>query len=125
MRPGQIVTVVMERTNPDKRLVLPKEAVLTDRDGNYVLMPKEMPADPKNPGSQPVTVAEARRVTLEDSDMLDKSYIIKDGLKEGEKVITKGLMSGGATLRVNAPVSISRPEAKAADDRPQNQPAQN
>lgn len=125
LRPGQIVTVVMERTNPDKRLVLPKEAVLTDRDGNYVLMPKEMPADPKNPGSQPVTVAEARRVTLEDSDMLDKSYIIKDGLKEGEKVITKGLMSGGATLRVNAPVSISRPEAKAADDRPQNQPAQN
>lgn len=125
LRPGQIVTVVMERTSPDKRLVLPKEAVLTDRDGHYVLMPKEMPADPENPASPPVTVAEARRVALEENDLLDKSYIITGGLKEGEMVIAKGLMSGGATLRANSPVSVSQPEAKAADERPQNQPAHN
>ena len=116
LRPGQIVTVVVERTSPDKRLVLPKEAVLTDPDGNYVLMPKELPADPEKPGSQPTTVAEVRRVVLEDGDMLDKDYIIKDGLTEGEKVITKGLMSGGATLRANSPISISQPETEPDGD---------
>lgn len=113
LRPGQIVTVVVERTDPEKRLVLPKEAVLTDPDGNYVLMPREAAADPAKPGSQPGLVAEMRRIVLEDGDILDKDYIIKDGLAEGDKVITKGLMAGGATLRANSPISIAPAEKPA------------
>ncbi|MDR1043789.1 MAG: efflux RND transporter periplasmic adaptor subunit [Candidatus Adiutrix sp.] len=114
LRPGQIVTAVMERTNSERRLVVPKEAVLTDPDGNYMLMPKETPADPKVPGSRPGLVAEARRITLESGDALDKEYIVKDGLSEGEKFILKGLMSAGAMLRPGAAITVAEPEAAPA-----------
>lgn len=119
LRPNQIVTAVVERVHPQRKLVVPKEAVLTDTDGNFVYVPKEAPADPNNPNSQAGLVAEMRRVTLESGDSLVKEYIITEGLKEGESFILKGLMSGGATLRANAPIVVATP---AADNQaPQNQ----
>ena len=111
LRPGQIVTAVVERVHPQRKLVAPKEAVLTDTDGNFVYVPKEAPADPKVPGSQPGLVADMRRVTISGGE-LEKDYIIDSGLKEGEKIIRKGLMSGGATLRPGAPIQIAPPQGQ-------------
>ncbi len=110
LRPGQIVTAIVERIKPDLRLVVPKEAVLTDTEGRFVYMVREVPADPEKPGSRPGLAAEPRRVTLEQGDPLDKDYIVKDGLEEGEQFILKGLMSGGATLRAGAPVQVATPD---------------
>ena len=113
LRPGQIVTAVVERSKPDRKLLVPKSAVLTDSQGNYMLLPKEAPADPQKPEAKAGLVAEVRRVTLENSDSLDKDYVIKDGIKEGEQFISQGLMSMGATLRPGSPIQIA-PPAEAA-----------
>lgn len=112
LRPSQIVTAVVERVKPERKLVVPKEAVLTDTDGNFVYLPKEAPANPNQPGSKAGLAAEMRRVTLESGDTLAKEYIITDGLKEGESFILKGLMSGGATLRPGAPIMVVDPAAQ-------------
>ncbi|UQZ91028.1 hypothetical protein C4J81_18115 [Deltaproteobacteria bacterium Smac51] len=100
--PNQIVTAIVEKVHPARRLLVPKEAVLTDTDGNFVYLPKQ-----SDDGQQMVT--EMRRVTLDGE--LDKDYIIKEGLSEGEKFILKGLMSGGATLTPGAAIQISEPQA--------------
>lgn len=110
LRPGQIVTAVVERTSPQRRLVVPKEAVLTDVNGNYVLMAQEVPADPKDPNSKGGLVSEMRRVTIGGSAS-DTTFILEDGLKEGEKFIRQGLMSNGATLTPGAPIQIAAPPA--------------
>jgi len=115
LRPSQIVTAVVERVHPERKLVVPKEAVLTDTEGNFVYMPKEVPADPNKPGSPAGLVAEMRRVTLESGDTLTKEYIITDGLKEGESFILKGLMSGGATLRPGAAIMAVDPSTQGHD----------
>lgn len=128
LRPGQIVTAMVERINPVQKLVVPKEAVLTDAQGNYMLVPKEAPADPQAPGSKPGLVSEARRVTVDSTDALEKEYVIVDGLKEGDQFIAKGLMSMGATLRSGAQIVVETAEEAAAGQEPgaaapENQPA--
>jgi membrane fusion protein (multidrug efflux system) len=122
LRPGQIVTAVVERIRPDRRVVVPKEAVLTDTEGRFVYMVKETPADPEEPESKPGLAAEPRRVALEEGDPLDKEYIIRDGLAEGDQVSLKGLMSGGATLRAGAPVRVVTPPEESREA-PAAQPA--
>lgn len=124
LRPNQIVTAVVERVKPERKLMVPKEAVLTDADGNFVYMPKEAPANPNQPKSPAGLVAEMRRVTLESGDTLVREYIIAEGLKEGESFILKGLMSGGATLRPGAPIKVVDPSTQAqppAEDQTRNQ----
>ena len=69
LRPGQIVTAVVERVQPQRKLLVPKEAVLTDTDGNFVYVPKEVPADPEVPGSQPGPVAHVRPVPAPGADL--------------------------------------------------------
>ena len=110
LRPGQIVTALVERVQPERKLVVPKEAVLTDAEGNYMLIPKEAPADPKNPDSKAGLTADTRRVTIDSLDALEKEYVIVDGLKEGDKFIAKGLMSMGATLRQGAAIVVETGE---------------
>jgi len=109
LRPGQIVTAIVERTKPEERLVVPKEAVLTDTEGNYVYVPAEAQAEPDASEAKPGLVAGMKRIVLENGDMLDKEYIVKEGLAAGDKIIVKGLMSGGATLRANSPINIVDP----------------
>lgn len=116
LRPNQIVTAIVERVRPERKLVVPKEAVLTDTSGNFVYLPKKVPADPDKPGSKPGLAAEMRRITLESGDALTKEYIIADGLKEGESFILKGLMSGGATLRPGAAITVT--DDQSAKDHP-------
>lgn len=106
LRPGQIVTAVVERKKPVRSLIIPKEAVLTDPDGNYIFVPKEIPADPNAPVPAPALVADTRRVTVADKG-LDKEYVVTAGLAEGDKFILKGLMSMGATLRPGSPIRLA------------------
>ncbi len=114
LRPGQILTAVVERTTPEKKLIVPKEAVLTDTDGSYVYVTAQAPANPEHPEAAPGLVAEIRRVTLENGDTLVTEYVVKDGLKAGEKFILKGLLSGGATLRPGAAVEVVSPDQAGA-----------
>ena len=115
LSPNQIVTAIVEKIHPDKRLMIPKEAVLTDTDGNFVYMPKEVD---DGAGGKKLT-ADMRRITL-DSE-LDKNYIIKEGLAEGDKFILKGLLSGGATLTPGATIQIApAPGADGQKPQPEN-----
>lgn len=95
LAPNQIVTAILEKVNPARRLIVPKEAVLTDTDGNFVYLPKQ---------AENGFVSEMRRVKTDGE--LDREYIIAEGLSEGEKIIVRGLMSGGATLAAGAPIQI-------------------
>ena len=96
LRPGQIVMAVLESARPRTGLAIPKEAVLTDAEGQYVLAPAQ---NPETGGWS----AERRPVIL-DRRETDREFFIKEGLAEGDKIMVKGLMSGGSTLRPGAPV---------------------
>jgi membrane fusion protein (multidrug efflux system) len=102
LRPGQIVTAVLESAQPRRRLLVPKAAVLTDPEGRYVLTVRE-------PQKGAGLVAERRPVVLDQGE-LDREYFIREGLEAGDKFIIKGLMSGGATLRPGTPVRLAPPE---------------
>ncbi|MDR2725282.1 MAG: efflux RND transporter periplasmic adaptor subunit [Candidatus Adiutrix sp.] len=102
LRPGQIITAILESAQPRPRLAVPKEAVLTDAEGQYVLAPLEIP----EAGGW---TTERRPVALE-RDETDRDYFIKEGLTAGDRIVVKGLMSGGATLRPGAPVRPAPPE---------------
>ena len=101
LRPGQIVTAVLERVRPRPKLAVPKAALLTDAEGSYVLVPVE---DPASGG----WTTERRPVVLERAET-DRDYFIKEGLAVGDKILVKGLMSGGSTLRPGAPVRLVPP----------------
>ncbi|MDR1921523.1 MAG: efflux RND transporter periplasmic adaptor subunit [Candidatus Adiutrix sp.] len=106
LRPGQIVVAVIESAVPDRLLTAPKEAVMTDAEGNFVFLPKEAPADPQAPADAPPgLITEMRRVVTDGE--IDRAFIIKEGLREGERIIVKGLMSGGAMLRPGAPIQLA------------------
>jgi len=102
LRPGQIITAILESAQPRPRLAVPKEAVLTDAEGQYVLAPLEIP----EAGGW---TTERRPVALE-RDETDRDYFIKEGLAAGDKIVVRGLMSGGATLRPGSPVRPAPPE---------------
>jgi membrane fusion protein (multidrug efflux system) len=99
LRPGQIVIAILERARPKIRLAVPQEAVLTDAEGRYVLTVRE---DRETGG----LITERRPVVL-DRDETDRDYFIKEGLAAGDRIIVKGLMSGGSTLRPGAPVRLA------------------
>jgi len=114
LRPGQIVIAVLERARPRLKLAVPKGAVLTDAEGFYVLAPVE---DPESGGWS----AERRPVVLERGET-DLDYFIKEGLAVGDKILVKGLMSGGSTLQAGAPVRLVPPEEGGGPAEP-GQPA--
>jgi membrane fusion protein (multidrug efflux system) len=102
LRPGQVVTAVLESARPRSGLAVPKGAVLTDAEGQYVLAPLE---DPASGGWS----AERRPVVL-DRKETDREFFIREGLAAGDKILVKGLMSGGSTLRPGAPIRPATPE---------------
>jgi membrane fusion protein (multidrug efflux system) len=102
LRPGQIVTAVLERAQPRVKLAVPKAAVLTDAEGQHVLIPLE---DPESG----LLTTERRAVVL-DRDETDLDFFIKEGLEAGDKILVRGLMSGGATLRPGLPVRLAPAE---------------
>jgi membrane fusion protein, multidrug efflux system len=75
---GQFVGVRVEAGAPEPALTVPQAALQVDQAGPYVLV---VGADDK---------VEARRVTLGDA-AAGTSAVVKEGLKEGERVIVEGV----------------------------------
>ena len=89
---GEFVTVLLEGVQPVEVLAIPRSAVLTDQQGNYVFT---LGADNK---------AEQRRIQLGQSTATVAS--VMSGIKLGEKVIVEGLQRVRAGQPVNpGPVS--------------------
>jgi membrane fusion protein, multidrug efflux system len=91
---GEFVTVIMEAVEPIQQLAIPRAAVLSDQQGNYVWVVGE--------GNK----AEQRRVTLGQST--PDTAVISSGLKEGESVVVDGVQRVRPNLVVN-PGPASQP----------------
>jgi membrane fusion protein (multidrug efflux system) len=75
--PGQFVTVMIEQTRDNPEIMVPQQAVQKDRNGAFVLVVNDQ------------NQVEERRLTLGES--FAHQWVVKSGLKEGERVITQGL----------------------------------
>jgi membrane fusion protein (multidrug efflux system) len=84
---GEFVHVSLEAVEPMKVLAIPRAAVLSDQQGDYVFV---VNADNK---------AEQRRIKLGQST--PDTAAVTDGLKEGERVVTEGIQR----VRPNAVVA--------------------
>ena len=93
---GEFVTVMLEGVEPVQMLGIPRTAVLSDQQGNYVYV---IGAENK---------AEQRRIVLGQST--PDTAIILSGLKEGETIIADGLQRVRPGVAVNpAPVGQKPP----------------
>jgi membrane fusion protein, multidrug efflux system len=106
---GEFVTVLMEGVQPVEVVAIPRAAVLSDQQGDYVFV------------VGPANKAEQRRIQLGQSTPVMGSVI--SGLSPGEKVIVEGLQR----VRAGQPVSpgpaspqILATMKAASDDRPQS-----
>ncbi|QDL99875.1 efflux RND transporter periplasmic adaptor subunit [Rhodopseudomonas palustris] len=93
----EMVRVILEGSKPREVLAIPRAAILTDQQGNYIYVVNNN------------NVAERRRIKLGQSTPQTASVI--DGLKQGEQVIVEGVQRA----RPNAPVT---PSPAAADALP-------
>jgi membrane fusion protein (multidrug efflux system) len=95
---NELVTVLLEEAAPVEALAIPRTAVLSDQQGDYVYV---VGAD---------NVAQQRRITLGQST--PTTAIVSDGLKPGETVIVDGIQR----VRPGQPVSPApaTPPAAAA-----------
>lgn len=95
LRPGQFVTVIQSRRDTMERLVIPQTAIQRDQVGPFVMVVNQ---DKK---------AEARRIHL--GDVSGTRWIVTEGIKEGELVISEGLQ------KVIEGAEVSASPALAAD----------
>jgi len=99
---GQYVTVTVETAAPKTALVVPQPAVQTDQAGSYVLV---VGSDNK---------VEQRQVTLGTNH--GTGVVVRSGLKEGEKVIVRGIQK----VRPGIVVAATEMPAGALDPRPRS-----
>ena len=97
---GEFVTVSVEGIEPVRVLGVPRAAVLSDAQGNYVYV---VGADDK---------VEQRRVQLGQST--PATAVITDGLKEGETVVTEGLQRLRPGIQVTPGPATPAPGQQAA-----------
>jgi membrane fusion protein, multidrug efflux system len=100
---GQFVGVRVERGEPEQVLAVPQAALQVDQAGPYVLV---VGGDDK---------VEARRVTLGAAE--GDRAVVRDGLKEGERVIVEGVQKvrpGMAVAASEAPPAAPAPATGAA-----------
>ena len=114
IKPGQFVRVRLSGGTRPAVVQVPQRAVLEGPQGKFVYV--AAPSD--KPEMKGAVVATPRPVQA--GEWVDgpdgKGWVIRDGLKPGDKVITDGLMRIGP----GAPVTVadaSKPEAKPAADR--------
>ena len=93
--PGAYVTVAVHRTKPEKRPVVPVQAVQNEAQGQFVLL---VGADNK---------VEQRKVTV--GRQLAQDYIVESGLSGGERVITEGLQKVHPGEVVNPSTPTTQP----------------
>ncbi len=96
LRPGQFVTVIQSHRDTTERLVIPQAAVQRDQVGAFVMV------------VGPEKKAETRRIQL--GEVSGTRWIVTQGLKEGELVISDGLQ------KVRAGGEVSPSAAPAPDD---------
>ena len=75
--PGAYVTVAVHRTKPEKRPVIPVQAVQNEQQGQFVLV-----VGPDNKVGQR---------TVKTGRQIGQDYIVESGLSGGERVITEGI----------------------------------
>jgi membrane fusion protein (multidrug efflux system) len=105
LRDGEAVTVLIEGVQPIMVLAIPRAAVLSDQQGDYVYVVDDQKE------------AQARRIQLGEST--PSTAVVTNGLKEGELVITEGL-ERVVELQRGRPglkVSVAPVPAGAARDR--------
>jgi membrane fusion protein (multidrug efflux system) len=101
---GQFASVILEAAEPVQQLVVPREAVLSDQRGDFVYV---VGADNK---------AERRTVQLGVSVAAD--VVVKEGLKEGERVVLEGIQRVRAGMQVApGPVDTSSLAERSATAR--------
>jgi multidrug efflux system membrane fusion protein len=105
--PNEFVNIQLLVETLTNAVLVPTSAILTGAPGDYVYLVDEQ--------KQTVSV---HKVTLGPSD--GKNTVIKDGLKDGDKVVTEGTdrLSDGAKIKVSTPGQGKKP-----DDKPQSSPA--
>ncbi|ELA7147710.1 multidrug efflux RND transporter periplasmic adaptor subunit VmeY [Vibrio parahaemolyticus] len=89
--PGQHIKVNLRNKNTRDVIVVPRRAVQTDLEGDFVMVTTEG------------NVAERRNVEL--GPQVEQGIIIREGLEKGEAVITQGLqrVRNGVEVRVQTP----------------------
>lgn len=101
---GQLVAVVVESAAPASALVAPQQAVLIDQAGRYVLA-----VDAGNK-------AQIRRIVV--GEQVDSFYVVTDGLKPGDRIITEGVQKvrpGAVVNPTETPLDpVAKPAAKPA-----------
>jgi membrane fusion protein, multidrug efflux system len=98
---GEFVTVLLEGVEPVEALAIPRSAILSDQQGNYVFV-----VGPDNKVQQ-------RRVTLGQST--PETAVIVAGLKEGETVVVDGIQRVRPGVVVSpAPMAPTAAAAAAA-----------
>ncbi len=98
---GEFVTVILRGLKPEQAVVVPRQAVLDDQLGTYVLV-----VDAKS-------VVERRPVTL--GQTTPATAVIASGLSAGERVITEGIQRVRPGLKVSAQ-ELPGPGAPATQD---------
>jgi membrane fusion protein (multidrug efflux system) len=106
---GEFVTVLVEGVEPVLALAIPRSAVLSDQQGNYVYI---IDADKK---------AQQRRIQLGQST--PDTAVVMAGLQEGEQVIADGIQRVRPGIVVN-PAPAAAP-VTAPPGTPQAAPARN
>jgi membrane fusion protein (multidrug efflux system) len=101
---GEFVTVLLEGVQPIRVLAIPRAAVVSDQQGDYVLV-----VDAQNK-------AQERRIQLGQST--PSTAVVTSGLAEGELVISQGMQR----VRPGEPVSPS-PASPPPSISPQGAPA--
>lgn len=96
---SQFVTVFLEGAEPVMRIAVPRAAVLSDQEGNYVY------------AVTPENKVEIRRIEL--SESTSGTAFVRSGLKPGEKVILEGLQRAHPGELV-APAPASSPPGNPA-----------
>jgi membrane fusion protein (multidrug efflux system) len=103
LRPGQFVRIRFPATVSSGAIVLPQRAVLSTQDMQYVFV------------VLPDNKIQSRDVTM--GSRLRNGWIVKSGLKPGEKVVVDGLQKvhpGGTVKPVELPPETDIPRAAAA-----------
>ena len=93
---GQLVGVVLESGQPDKRVVVPQAALIADQEGVYVFIVED-------------GKAAVRRVKTGGES--GANIVVLEGLKGGEQVIVEGLQSvrpGQDVMATPLPVALNR-----------------
>ncbi len=94
---GEFVTVTVQDPHPVEQMVVPRAAVLSDQQGDYVFT-----VDAQH---------KARRVDLKLGDTIGTDAVVLAGLSEGQQIIVDGIQK----VHVGAAVAPSAPQPVAAD----------